>query len=281
MKTLAVLILLASPALAMDKNEAGRARISKHYEAALQLYAAGNYSRAITEWQNVLLVDATQKTAKSMTRQAREKIDQRDTKEQAKIFSQVRRGKYYDAYLTLQILLERDATHPLYRTLERRLELLIEVVKRAPAGSRAWKKASIGLTGFIARKDDLQLAYNGLRYAKEISPREKRFQKAIDLIIEERPTLARDTITPGLSLLAHKRRVALNHMYDGKYNLAVENLRQVLQLEPNDLVSLKRLGSAYFQLRRFKRARRTWMKALTLDPKDKQLKKYLARTKKR
>ncbi|MEE8424570.1 MAG: tetratricopeptide repeat protein [Elusimicrobiota bacterium] len=279
MRALAILLLLASPAIAMDRNEADRARIAKYYEAALQLYAAGNYSRAITEWQNVLLVDAAQKTAKSMTRQAREKIDKRDKKEQAKIFNQVRRGKYYDAYLTLQVLLERDATHPLYRTLERRLELLTEIIKRAPAGSRAWKRASTGLSGYIARKDDLQLAYNGLRYAKEILPREKRFQKAIDLIIEERPTLARDTITPGMKLLPHKRRVALHHIYDGKYNLAVDNLRQVLQLEPNDLVALKRLGSAYYQLRRFKRARQTWMKALTLDPKDKQLKKYLARTK--
>ncbi len=39
----------------------------------------------------------------------------------------------------------------------------------------------------------------------------------------------------------HKKNVALRQIYDSKYYLAVKILKSVLRLEPNDILTLKRL----------------------------------------
>lgn len=249
-----------------------------HYTMAFKFFTTGQYSKSIEQYNKVLEIDEDQKTAKKMIRTAREKIDERDKKEQAKMFGYARQGIYQSAYLELQPLLERDPTHPLYGKLQDRLELLIEIVRRAPK-TKAWTSVVRGLAGYITRQDDMRLAYNGLRNAIDIEPRDIRFRKILKLIIKENPRLTEERITPGMKLLAYKRFVALNNIYDGKYHLAVDNLNQVLALEPRDLVSLKRLGSAYYSLKRYKRAEAIWSQALKLTPKDRQLHKFVARAK--
>ena len=86
-----------------------------------------------------------------------------------------------------------------------------------------------------------------------------------------------DVVTPGMNLLEYKRSIALDHMYGARYHQAIDALNEVLSLEPDDLVALKRLGSAYYSLGLHKKAREAWTRALRLAPNDPQLKKFLAR----
>ena len=69
--------------------------------------------------------------------------------------------------------------------------------------------------------------------------------------------------------------MALHHIYDSKFYLAVKELEGVLRLEPSDMTALKRVGSAYVQLKDYRQARQAWQKALKLSPDDEQLKEYL------
>jgi tetratricopeptide (TPR) repeat protein len=277
---LAVPLKAAGPYKPPTSTSAEQKQIKGHYETAFRHYSGSHYSRAIQEWEKVLTVDTKQKTAVEMIKTAREKIDQRDKKEQDRMLRFVARGRYQRALVELQKLRERDSTHPVYLEWETRLEELMRVVPTAPK-TRAWGKAVIGLTGWVARQDDLRLAHNGLRYAKEISPKDKRFRTLLELILDKDPGLARDKVPDGMKLIAHKKFIALNAIYDGKYNTAISNLTQVLQLEPKDVTALKRLGSAYYALKRYKQARQVWLRALTMAPGDRQLKRFLARTERR
>lgn len=281
MKTLSLILLLAgtSPINAAEEPTTGGVTDFKgHYKQAFDYFTQGNYSRAIQEWNAVLKIDADQKTAQKMVRTAREKIQTRDKKELDRLFAFIAQGDYQAAFLELQPLLDRDPTHPFYHTLQTRLELLTEIIKKTPR-TRSWQAAKRGLRGYIAREDNLRLAFNGLRHAQDINPKEMRFKRILSLLIKEDPRLSEEKITPGMKLLEYKQFVALNNIYDGKYDLAVENLNEVLALEPADLTSLKRLGSAYYSLKRYARAEKVWLRALKLSPRDKQLRRFLTRAK--
>lgn len=260
-------------------TEAQRQDIQRRYEKALKLYTDGGYSQAIAEWTAILELSPAQQTAETMIRQARAKIDARDRKEQDRLFAQARDGRFQKALVELQALLARDATHPLYKTLGERLQRVTEIVATAP-GTKPWRKAAIGLSGYVARVDDLTLAYNGLRYARELDPGEKRFARLLELVLAADPTLTKDAIPDGAGILKYKRDLALNRIQDGRYLEAVVLLDQVLALEPSDLTSLKRQGSAYFMLKRYPRAEAAWTRALQIAPNDAQLKKFLSRLQK-
>ena len=62
---------------------------------------------------------------------------------------------------------------------------------------------------------------------------------------------------------------------DGKYDLTIQHCREVLALEPDNVLALKQLGSAYHMLGRKQQAREVWKKALDLDPNDSVLKQYV------
>ncbi|PCI36126.1 MAG: hypothetical protein COB53_10290 [Elusimicrobia bacterium] len=281
MKAFLLLTLLSLPAqsqtpAASEKPTARYAKeIAKRYEAALDHFTNGRYSQAILEWTEILRKDPEQASAQKMIRLSRDQIDKRDKERQKAVFDLAAAGRFQDSFIAHQILLDRDPQHPVYLTLERRIDRVSEIIIQAPGG-RAWRAAAKGLTGYIALEDDLQLAYNGLRYAREIDTKDDRFNKLIKLILAERPSLDEDEVTSGMKILDYKRFVGLNHIYDGKYNLAIRNFHQVLQLEIGDVISHKRMGSAYYALKRYDEAHAAWTRAIKISPTDKELHSYMA-----
>ena len=133
------------------------------------------------------------------------------------------------------------------------------------------------MAGYIAREDDLSLAYDGLRLARELDPQEPRFTRLIAVLLADNPALAQDALTPGMGVLEYKRFLALNYIYDGKYGQAAAVLEKVVALDPEDVTALKRLGSAYFALKDRAKARTLWQRAMALKPDDRQLKEFLSR----
>jgi Flp pilus assembly protein TadD len=68
---------------------------------------------------------------------------------------------------------------------------------------------------------------------------------------------------------------ALNHIYEGRYDLAIQECKIVLDLQPENVLAYKRLGSAYFAIGSKDKAREAWEHALSLSPDDKELKKFI------
>ena len=267
----------AAEAPADDAQKVRSAELTAHYDTALQLYTKGDYSRAIMEWREVLRKAPDQSTAEKMIEMAREAIDKRDKERQDLVYAKAATGDYQGALVALQPLLESDALHPAYNVLQTRLDRISFIVPQASTDSKAWRAAARGLAGYIAREDDLSLAYDGLRLARELDPKEPRFTRLIAVLLADNPALAQDALTPGMGVLEYKRFLALNYIYDGKYGQAAQVLEKVVALDPEDVTALKRLGSAYYALKDKAKARGLWQRAISLKPDDRQLKDFLSR----
>jgi tetratricopeptide (TPR) repeat protein len=73
----------------------------------------------------------------------------------------------------------------------------------------------------------------------------------------------------------YKLQLTLEAIYDGRYLSAIDDCTDVLDLEPNNVLALTRLGSAYFAMNEKEKARQIWTKALQYDPNNTILKKFL------
>ncbi|OGR86128.1 MAG: hypothetical protein A3J74_07505 [Elusimicrobia bacterium RIFCSPHIGHO2_02_FULL_57_9] len=278
-RALALTLILSWPgAVCAASKEASSVKIlEEYYQQALQFYKEGDYRQAIFKWGEILRVDPEQKTAQTMILEARKQLALTTKKLRERSMSLVAKGAYQKALLDLQALIDLDPSDPNTKSLQNRLEEVVKVAVELPPRDKASRMAILGLKGYLALPGDLKLAYNGLRYARELAPGEENYKKLLELLLFSQPELAEDTVTPGMKLLEYKHFVALHHIYDAKHHLAIVVLNEILALEPHDLTALKRLGSAYYSLGRRDKARDAWVRALKLSPKDKTLKKFMAK----
>jgi cytochrome c-type biogenesis protein CcmH/NrfG len=250
--------------------------LQQYYDSAFKYYLEKDYKKAIEQWNMVLKIDPTQITAKNMIEQAREKLGKSSAEGKSKFYSLVDNGNYKEALLKVEEMLVEDAENPLFLKFQKKLKKITSVITKKPQNTKAWKIAVLGLSHYINENEDLNFAYDALRYSSELSPQDSRFQSLISILEEEEPGLKlNDTKPPNISIIEHKKNIALHYIYDSKFYLAIKELQSVLKLEPEDIVSLKRLGSAYLQLKDYERARDCWEKALKISPEDEQLKEYL------
>ena len=275
---LAVLFLGGAPGAGAQETAAAaeNSEIRGYYDKAFGYYVAGDYPKAIEHWSMVLRSDPKQTTARNMIEDARKKMAGTSADLKGALSRLLERGRYADALLKLEELLATDQTNPYYIGLQGRLRKIAALAPARPSSSKAWSAASEGISAWLGEKEDLPFAYDALRYAEELAPAEKVFGKLIAALEEEDPQLKlNDTKPQNSGILEHKKKMALDQIYDSKFYLAVKELEGVLRLEPNDITALKRAGSAYLQLKDYRQARRSWKKALQLSPEDTQLKEYL------
>ncbi|MBI4061545.1 MAG: tetratricopeptide repeat protein [Elusimicrobia bacterium] len=276
---LALLCAALQTAAAADKEAViNSPAIKQYYQDALASYARDDYREAIIKWTAILKEDPDQRTAKTMIIEARQRIAVLTKERRRRAFAFIASGQYRKAFLELQVLLDQDPGDPELQATQRRLESVIKLAPRINAKTRAARAAALGLKGFLAVPPDLKLAHNGLRYARELAADEELYGRLLRLLYGEYPALATaDAVTPGMKLLEYKHHVALHQIYDAKHHLAVITLDEILTLEPEDLMALKRLGSAYYSLGRMSEARSAWSAALKLAPRDKTLARFLAK----
>jgi tetratricopeptide (TPR) repeat protein len=268
--------LAAAPSRAAEPAETKEVKLQKLYDEAFGYYKGGDYGRAIQTWDDILRLDPEQKTARDMIREVQANVEKANAKRLASVMRHVKRGEYRSALNGLETLLENGNRTPFASALQTQLEDIAHIVPRAPDKSKGWRLAILSVDAAVGYNPDLKLAYNGLRYAREQDRRDPRLKSLLDWFLTRHPEFANaDVVTPGMTLLDYKRSLALDHMYGRRYHQAIDTLLEVLALEPDDLVALKRLGSAYFSLGLRDKARAAWRHAAKLDPSDLQLKKFL------
>ncbi|OGS12742.1 MAG: hypothetical protein A2285_09495 [Elusimicrobia bacterium RIFOXYA12_FULL_57_11] len=271
----ALLLACVPPCAAQEAPQA--AALSGYYDKAFGYYMAGDYAKAIEQWNIILRADPKQITAKNMIDEARQKMAGSSGSLKSGFYALMEKGRYSDALIKLEALLGSDPTNPDYRKLQASLRRITAVTPKKPAASRPWNAAAAGLSAWINEKADLPFAYDALRYARELAPSDKVFERLLALLEDEDSGLRLNDTKPATSgILDHKKELALRQIYDSKFYLAAKELEGVLRLEPQDIVALKRIGSVYLQLKDYRQARNAWQKAAGLSPEDEQLKEYLA-----
>lgn len=271
--------LLALPARAQELSPKERQKlIEQYYQKAFEQYKKGEFTRAVDTWTEVLKLDRYQTAASELIDEARKKITEKNAEREAEVFALVAKGEYGEASLKLERLMGDDPTNPRYRSLRARLSKISRHFSTLGQG-RGLDLVKKALGAYLSPDPNFQFAFNALRYARDLDPNSKSIQGLLADFEEENRDLARyDSLTPGMTFMEYKQIVALNNIYEGKYHLAVRTCNEILELEPKDVVALKRLGSAYYALGVKDRARDAWQKALAIAPGDEQLQKFLGRT---
>ena len=78
----------------------------------------------------------------------------------------------------------------------------------------------------------------------------------------------RDEILPRTALIKEKFRKAANNFYIQQFDAAAKECEEVAVLDEGNPAAWQRLGSAYFMMGDKEKARKAYLKALELDPKD-------------
>lgn len=277
MKTLILLLALgAGAASAQEAAPTQGSELRELYDKAFGYYVTEDYSKAIEYWNLVLRTDPKQVTARNMIEEARQKMAGTSASLKSAFARLLERGRYAEALMKLEEMLASDPTSPYYQKLQGKLRRIADLAPQKPSSSKAWTAAGEAIASWLSDTEDLPFAYDALRYASELAPSDKTFPRLVKALETESPQLKlNDTKPENVGVLEHKKEMALHHIYDSKFYLAVKELEGVLRLEPSDVTALKRLGSAYVQLKDYRMAKQAWQKALKLSPEDEQLKEYL------
>jgi tetratricopeptide (TPR) repeat protein len=277
---LAVLIMVFLSALAAartpeEMKEQGRTCAS-YYKAAMESFYQGDYSIAIKQWEEILKIDPQQTQAQNLIEFARQKMADKLKPMSGEIDSLMQQGKYAAAFGKNQERLAMDASNEKWKRLGARLDKVSKIFPENTDNDKTSVLARRGVYAYLCEPDDPRFSLNACRYASQLKPDNPRLKGLRDLMEEEYQALAQgERIISGSNLVDQKLQAMLSNIYDGKYDRAILDSNDVLALEPNNVVAMKRAGSAYYASGNKKQAVEMWQRAARVAPNDPELKKFL------
>lgn len=213
---------------------------------------------------------------------------QREGREDGKIISQkiaslrtegetaYREGRYNIALMKFEDLATYTPEDTQVKKINSKLTKIVKILSEETRTGNVPNLVRISLTNHLHKDGDPKLSINAIRYATQFEPRNEVLSRIRELIETEYSTIATaEKLVPGMNLVEQKLLVALNSIYDGRYDITILECNEVLQLEPYNITAYKRLGSAYWSLGKKEEARMVWQAGLKLAPNDEELKSAL------
>lgn len=187
--------------------------------------------------------------------------------------AEYRDGQFVTAQATFQEaerLLPEDNS---IKELRRKLQSVTAVVESQPGVDKVSALIRLAVGRYL--ENDPKRALNALVYAAEQNSDVREIPRLRQVIETNHPEVETPRLAKGISLIEHKLQQSLEAIYDGRYLTAISECNDVLDLEPNNVLGLTRLGSAYYAMNEKEKATQIWVRALQLDPENKVIKKFL------
>lgn len=252
--------------------------IQGYFESADAFAERGDYALAVAELGKVLFVDEARRPL------VVSRIDAVRRMELDALYSEAEGLMNAGNYIaSKEKYLKITAANPADEDVRKTLQKLDETIKTAPeitGKGAAWDALRKGLSHYISKSGNPKIALAAVWYAVQLEPGDKTVLSVRELVEGKLSGFIRSLETPvsGMSIIEQYLLAALNNIYAGRYDLAVDYCRIVLEFQPDSLLALKRLGSAYFAMGRKEEARQAWKKALDIAPKDKELASFISKT---
>ncbi len=117
-----------------------------------------------------------------------------------------------------------------------------------------------------------------ITYARQKWPKDAVVGRLYNVVAREFPETASGLrILPGITVIDQLLQDALDFIRNGRFIQAISTLQKVLQLEPENIPALTRMGSAYWAMEMKDIARQNWEKVLELDPENKEVIQFMKR----
>jgi Flp pilus assembly protein TadD len=115
-----------------------------------------------------------------------------------------------------------------------------------------------------------------ITYARQRWPRDTTVARLYNLISREFPETASGMrMLPGITIVDQLLQDALDFIRNSRFIQAISTLQQVLQLEPDNIPALTRMGSAYWAMEKKDIARKNWERVLELDPDNREVLQFM------
>ncbi len=259
------------------KSNVVDARTKKHYDQAELYMKEKQYDQAIDEWKKILDIDNTQEAASRYIASAvREKMGSLYSEAQ----QAYERGDYLTARDTYNRILADNPTDLDVKTIVARLEdvskITLKVDEKGQAGDMMRKALALYVSIDGNRKASMAAAW----YAAQLS--QSSLSTAVKDFLERKYASILSTMegpVGDMNVVDQYLFAALNRIYEGRYDIAIQACTIVIELQPGNVLAWKRLGSAYFAIGKKDKARDAWERALKITPDDAELKQFLRQIK--
>jgi tetratricopeptide (TPR) repeat protein len=263
--------------LTTAKSNVVDVRTKKHYDQAEAYMKEKQYDLAIAEWKKVLEIDDTQELAsRSIAAAVREKMGGL----YAEAKQAYERGDYITSRDYYNKILADNPTDLDVKTIIARLDDVVKVALKIEEKSQAGDMMRRAIANYIAVDGNRKASMAAAWYASQLS--QSSLSTAVKDFLERKYASILSTMegpVGDMNIVDQYLFAALNHIYEGRYDLSVQECTIVVELQPNNVLAWKRLGSAYYAIGKKDKARETWEKALKITPDDGELKQFIRQIK--
>jgi tetratricopeptide (TPR) repeat protein len=248
--------------------------VKRLYEKADEYLAQGEYESAITQWEKVLDIDPNQEVASRQIAAVQKKKLEQMYIGSADLYEKGDYTASRDSYTRL------FAENPTDQTIKRTIDRLNDVINIVPKISESGKVHYLlrkSLSHYINAEGDSRISVASAWYAVQLDPENALALAIRDFIEGQNIATIRAMETPvqDMNLVDQYLFTSLNNIYEGRYDRAIQETSLILELEPDNVLAYKRLGSAYYAMGRTNQARTAWQQALKLSPNDSELKEFI------
>lgn len=259
------------------KSNVVDARVKKHYDQADVYLKQKQFDLAIEEWKKVLDIDNTQEAAsRSIASAVREKMKSvyADAKQAYE------RGDYITARDYYNKIMADNPTDIDVKTVLAKLDDVIKVALKIDDQSQAGDMMRTALAHYISVDGNRKASMAAAWYAFQLNPTSLTIGIKSFLELKYVAILSTMEAPVGdMNIVDQYLFAALNHIYEGRYDLAIQECTIVIELQPKNILAWKRLGSGYYAIGKKDRAKETWERALKFAPDDAELKQFIRQIK--
>jgi tetratricopeptide (TPR) repeat protein len=264
--------------LVTAKQSVSDKKTKKHYQQAEKYMQQKKYALAIEEWNKILEIDDTQEAAKRMIAKAvRAKINNQYI-EAKKLYE---KGNYLSSRDKYYKILVDNPTDTDVKKIISNLDETVKVVSRLDGKGKASVMMRKSLKNHIAINGNKKAAIAASWYAVQLDPMNTNALAIKNFMERKYASLLSSMDSPigDMNVIDQYLFSALNHIYEGRYDRSIQESSIVIELQPDNVLAWKRLGSAYFAMGKKDKARNAWKTALKIAPKDAELKQFIKQTK--
>jgi len=228
---------------------------------SIGLHALGNSSRMGVSW----------KFGRSVLERREENVNQLVQK----AFASAQNGNYLVVQEQLQAALDMD---PSNKNVQQLTEKFQKVAASVPSAMGQEETAVMTRKALLFyANNDLKGTVAAMRQAYYKDPRNEKLLSLLNKI-ETEANMEKTEPPKGPELFSpidQKVFDARQAILEGRYDVAIKKCQDILDLNPNDVTSLKIMGSAFFLLDDHTRARKLWGRVLDIDPNDKEIPEFM------
>lgn len=253
--------------------------VKERYDKADQFMKQKRYDLAVEQWREVLKLDPDQEAASRLIATTIRSyfLDSIYSKAE-KLFTE---GDYVSSLEHYNKILVDNPTDQYVRKVLERLNNVMKISPRMMKKGEVWDMLRKAFENYISMEGNPRVAIVAVWYAAQLEPENGTAGASRDFLERELVGTVRSIEYPvrDMNIVDQYLFAALNNIYSGRYDLAVQECSLILGIQPNNVLALKRLGSAYFAMKNKEKARESWERALKIAPDDAELKKFINQAK--